>query len=201
MLSAILAGVAFFLLFVIALLAIPVTLTFQVSWQKVLRGNIRLNWAFGLVRARIPLSPSKIPSEKTEKQSRKSRRTHKQASNRSNPFVLIRQKAFRRRIIRFVTDFWRAFHKRDVSLRVRIGLGDPAETGRLWALVGPMAGMLANAREASISIEPQFMEPMFEFDSSGSIRFVPLQLIYLVLAFLLSPSFWQGIKKMRKVGP
>lgn len=198
MLSAILAGIGIFLLFLIALLAIPVSFSFQVSWQQALRGHIHLQWAFGLVRARIPLNSSKKTSGKAGKKSHTSERRHKPGSKGSNPFVLIRQKAFRQRVFRFIADFWRAVHKQDVSLSVRIGLGDPADTGRLWALVGPVAGMLANVRGASVSIEPQFMEPVFELDSHGSIRFVPLQLIFLTIALMVSPPFWQGIRQMRK---
>ncbi len=198
MLSAILAGIGILLLLVIALLAIPVSFTFQISWQKALRGHIHLQWAFGVVRARIPLNSSKTPSGKAEKTSRKSERRHKRGARNSNPLVLIRQKAFRHRVFRFIADFWRAIHKQNVSLSVRAGLGDPADTGRLWALVGPVAGMLANTRETSISIEPQFMESVFELDSSGSIRFVPLQLFYLVMALSLSPPFWQGIRQMHQ---
>ena len=193
-----LTGVVAFLLVFIALLAIPVTLSYQVSWQRAFQGKVKLQWAFGLVRIDLPAFQSKTASPQGEEPTQTIHRKRHPSRKRSNPLAVIRQKAFRRRIIRFIHDLWHAVHKRDVSLRIRIGLGDPADTGQLWAIVGPVAGILANVQQASIEIEPEFFDTIFELDSSGNIRLIPLQMIYLTLALLLSPSVWQGIKQMRK---
>lgn len=192
-----LTGVLIFLLVLIALLAIPITLTFKVSAQQAFQNDIRLLWLFGLVRIRIP--PSKPKASEPEKEQPRKKSARKKSASRKKPNVLaaIRQKRFRQRIIRFISDLWHVIYKQDLILRMRIGLGDPADTGQLWALVGPITGMLANVEAASITIEPEFMEPTFELDGSGSIRIIPLQLILLTLALLLSPPVWQGIRQMR----
>ena len=190
-------GIAFFLLSVIALLAIPVTVTFDVSRRRALHGRFLLTWAFGLVRIPIPLSKAKPPSPETDEAVRKSRRAQRRSTNSVNPIALIRQRDFRRRILKFITDLWHAIDKRNIRLRIRLGLGDPADTGRLWAIVGPLAGLLANVKEARLEIEPEFMDALFELDSRGTIRLIPLQIITLVIALLLSPSVWQGIRQMR----
>lgn len=192
-----LTGVALFLLFLVALLALPVTLTFRLAWHQALQGQVQLGWAFGLIRVRIPLSKPESGSTQSEKPLQKKARSRKPARKGGNPFRLMRQKPFRRRVIRFVGELWRAVHKQDVRLRLRVGLGDPADTGQLWAIMGPLAGVLANTREASITIEPDFMDAHFEFDGSGRIRFVPLQLLWLTLAMLLSPPVRQGMRQMR----
>ena len=111
--------------------------------------------------------------------------------------VALRQSAFRRRLFRFIGDIWHAIHKQHVVLRMRIGLGDPADTGQLWAVVGPLSGMLATVQEAMIEIEPEFIDTVFELDSSGNIRIIPLQLLSIVLGLLLSPAFWRGVNQMR----
>ncbi|HEX9803135.1 MAG TPA: DUF2953 domain-containing protein [Gammaproteobacteria bacterium] len=193
-----LTGVALFLLLLVALLAIPVTLTFRLAWQQTLRGQVQLGWAFGLLRVRIPLSKTASASSAGDKPLQKKARHREPPRKGGNPFRLMRQKPFRRRIIRFVGELWRALHKQDVRLRLRVGLGDPADTGQLWAIMGPLAGVLANTREASITIEPDFMDALFEFDGSGRIRFVPLQLLWLTLAMLLSPPVRQGMMQMRR---
>lgn len=192
-----LTGVALFLLLLVALLAIPVTLTFRLAWHQALQGQVQLGWAFGLLRVRIPLPKPASASSAGEKPLQKKARSREPARKGGTPFRLMRQKPFRRRIIRFVGDVWRAVHKEDVRLRLRVGLGDPADTGQLWAIMGPLAGVLANTREASIAIEPDFMDALFEFDGSGSIRFVPLQLLWLTLAMLLSPPVRRGMQQMR----
>jgi hypothetical protein len=191
-------GVLLFLLVLIALLAVPVTLTYQLSWRQEFEGSFHLRWLFGLVRIELPMSQSKTHATP---QSKIKQQTHKKApGKKSSPMAAIWQKSFRRRIIRFIRDVWRATHKQDLRLRVRIGLGDPADTGQLWAVVGPVSGVLATVQEASIELEPEFIDTVFELDSSGNVRLIPLQMIYLTFALLLSPSIWRGIKRMGKAG-
>ena len=192
-----LSGLAVLVLVVLALLAIPITLTFRLSWARAVQGQVSLHWAFGLVHVRLPSPKSESSTAPREKQERSARAT-RPGKGKTKIRPLLRHKAFRRRIARFVRDFWRAFDKRDLSLRLRIGLGDPADTGRLWAVVGPVAGMLAGNRDASLAIVPEFNDAAFELNGHGSIRFIPLQLLYLMFALLLSPSIWQGIHQARK---
>ena len=189
-------AIAAFLLLLVALLSVPVRLYFQVSWQQTLHGNVQLYWLFGLVRLQRPLTRPKPPvlEQSTGSQEKPAAKT---SPGQTRSFAAIRQKAFRRRVLRFLRDIWRAIRKQDLSLRVRIGLGDPADTGRLWAVIGPVAGLLAGVQNASIEIAPEFTDAVFELDSSGSIRVVPLQIIYLTFGLLLSPSFWQGLRQKR----
>ena len=194
-----LTGAAVFLLFLVALLAVPMTLRFQVSWRESLRDDVRLQWAFGLLRVRIPLSPAKKPAAEDEEDREESDGSARRPRKKRNFFAAFRVAKFRQRLFRFLGDFWRAVQKNDLNFRLRLGLGDPAETGQLWAVVGPLAGMLAGVRNASIAIEPEFSDATFELDTSGSIRVVPLQMIYLILGLLLSPSVWQGMRRMRAV--
>jgi hypothetical protein len=120
--------------------------------------------------------------------------------HKPNVMAALRQQRLRRRIIRYIGDCWHAVHKRDLQLRLRIGLDDPADTGQLWAIMGPVAALLANNKEALFEIEADFYEEIFELDGSGNVEFVPLKILYLTLAMLLSPAIWQGIKQLRKVG-
>jgi len=192
-----LTGVVAFLLFLIVLLAIPLTLTFQVSWKHLFQNEIELQWAFGLVHFRVPPFKPKASFSEDEEMEQKVGRWKRSTSGKRNIFAVIRHKAFRRRIFRFIGNLWHAVHKKNLSLRVRIGLGDPADTGQLWGILGAMVGLLANVREASIAIEPEFLDTIFELDSSGSVRIIPLQMVYLTMLLLLSPSIWHGIRQIR----
>lgn len=195
-----LTGVVAFLLLLVALLAIPVTLTFKVSWRGVFQNDIELRWPLGLVRVRIPSRQRKAPYPAREETQQVIGRLGRSSRKKQNFFVIVQRKQFRRRIIRFVNDLWHAVHKKNVSLRIRIGLGDPADTGQLWGIFGPISGMLANVEEASVEIEPEFLDTTFELDSSGNVRIIPLQMIYLTVALLLSPPVWQGIRQIRAAG-
>lgn len=193
-----LTGVLAFLLLLIALLAIPVELRFQVRWPQDAANDARLEWAFGLVRIQVSRPESDAATPSDEEQKEEADRPGRSAHKKWNVLAAIRQKPFRRRIFRFIRDVWRAVQKDDVSVRLRIGLGDPADTGQLWATMGPVAGVLSNVREASINIEPDFLDTALDLRSGGNIRVIPLQLIYLTAGLLLSPSVWSGIKEMNR---
>ncbi|MGD8840887.1 MAG: DUF2953 domain-containing protein [Gammaproteobacteria bacterium] len=188
------------LLVLIALLSVPITLDYRFSWQRRLQGEASLQWLFGLVRIPLKPSPKGQPAagkKRIEKPAGK-RAKPKKARKKLDPLAALRQKAFRRRILRFVREVWQAFRKRDVQLRIRIGLGDPADTGRAWALFGPLSGLLSNIEEASVELEADFVEAVFELDSRGNVSVVPLRLIYILLCLLLSPPFWRGMRRMRR---
>jgi hypothetical protein len=191
-----LIAIATFLIALVALLAVPVRLSYWVSWRRSIQGNVQLHWLFGLVQLQLPLARAKPPTMK-QKTSGGKKRARAPSNKKTNPFGAIRQKAFRQRVFRFVRDIWRSIRKQNLTLHVRIGLGDPADTGRLWAVFGPIAGMLTMVQDASIEISPEFTDAVFELDSSGNIRVVPVQMIYLTFGLLLSPSFWQGLKQIR----
>lgn len=193
------ATVLLLLLFLIALLAMPISLAFRAGWPDTEGGYVRVQWAFGLVRLQLPLSQEKratpagsVAAKKTKPQTKPKRRG---SSGGPKVMALLRQRPFRQRLLRYLRDCWAAFHQRDVQLRMRIGLDDPADTGQLWAFMGPLAALLANARGATIELEPQFDEESFELEGSGRVGFIPLQLIYLTLALLLSPQLWQGLRR------
>ena len=194
-----LTGLVVFLLLLIGLLAIPLTLTYRVSWPQASNNDTRLLWAFGLVNVRIP-SQSRIAAEKSEKAGRHADGGEPSSKKKPNVLAAIKRKAFRGRIKKFAGDMWRVIQKENVIIRLRVGLGDPADTGQLWAVFGPLAGGLANVRDAAIRIEPEFFDTTLELDSRGTIRVIPLQMILLTLGLLLSPPVWRGIREMRIVG-
>lgn len=196
-----LIALAILLLSIAGLLAIPVIVTFQVAVGQAVQKDIRLSWAFGLVNAQITPDESGAGPPKREKKKPRRRRPKPSSRKGRNVFAVIRQQRFRQRVVRFIGDVWRAIRKRDLRLRARIGLGDPADTGQLWALVGPMAGLLASAQGASIRIEPDFLDATFELDSSGTVQVIPLQLLYLAVALLLSPTLWRALAQIRRGSP
>lgn len=193
MLSALLIA----LLVLVALLSVPVTLVYRCNWRQSLQGEASLRWLFGLVRVR--LAPPRGGKRAARKQAAAdaTRTRPKPARKKIDPLAALRQKPFRRRVLRFVRELWRAFRKRDLRLRIRVGLGDPADTGWLWGVLGPVSGLLSNVEDASIELEADFVDAVFELDSRGNVSVIPLRLVYLVLGLLCSPPFWRGMRRMR----
>ena len=195
---ALLAGIVAVLAVLLGLLAIPLTLTFRLSWPQPVRREVTVEWAFGLVRVRPEPDAGDTPSHE-DVPSGKGRRGRARSSTRSTDILAaLRDAPFRRRLVRFAGDVWSSIGKRDVFLRLRLGLGDPADTGQLWAVLGPLAGLLATVRDASIRIQPDFVDDVVDIDTGGQVRIVPLRLIALAVMLAVSPDFRRGLRRMRR---
>ena len=185
----------------VALMAVPIDIEFYVERSTRVEGRVNFRWLFGLAKFGFDL-PSTEHAQQPEPEDRKPGKRHrkkiKPGHGGSNLLGVLRQSPFRRRIWRFVKDLVRAAHSRDVFLHMRIGLGDPADTGRLWGFIGPLAALTSSRHGADITIEPEFMDPVFEFRGHGCFRFVPLEFLMLTIAFLLSPPSLRAWRTLRQ---
>lgn len=187
------------LVFLVLVLAIPFEFVFIVYRQRETRADFSILWLFGVVR--VPVS-NKTARQRFKKPSKtKKPRKHKSKSaNFATVSDLFRNARFRYRLIRFVKDVFKTIHIASFYLRVRLGLDDPADTGRIWAYLGPLAVFLTNLSNATVSLEPDFQTEILLYESSGRIRVIPLQVIVTVLAFVFSPVTIQAFWRMRKAG-
>jgi hypothetical protein len=198
MLTALGLALVLILALLIALTVIPVELQFRKSWPRRRDSFVRMRWAFGLVRVQIsPRRTKRRPDKDQRAAARKAARPKERPRKKRNVLQALRQADVRRRLIRFLGDLWRSIHKEDLRLRVRLGLGDPADTGRLWALIGPISALLQTTPGTSVVIEPEFSDSVCEADAAGDVRVVPLKVIALSVSLLLSPSIWRGFRAMR----
>lgn len=185
----------------VALLAVPLTVMFSVSRTAEFQGQVRFRWLFGLVRfqARIPAAHKALArSRPVSREKARSKKRRKKAGGGRRVLSLVRQPRYRRHVLKFLRAFLRAAHARDLFLRLRIGLGDPADTGLLWAVVGPVAGLVRNIRVAEVRIEPNFVDPVFELESRGQFWLVPIQFLALIVAFLFSPTTLRAWRQLRR---
>lgn len=102
--------------------------------------------------------------------------------------------------MKFFIELWKAIPKRNLHLWMRFGLDDPADTGMFWGFIGSFQMMLAAPRGIDIAIEPAFDGAVFQLDSSGQIRLIPIQLIYIALAFAISPVTLRALRAAYSVG-
>jgi len=179
----------------VLLLALPIDVAFRVEGIETFNGQIAICWMFGLVRFRVRI-PGVSKSPRAPKATKVRVKPDKR-SGRLNVLALLRQAAFRQRVYRLVADLAGAAHLRQLRLRMRLGLGDPADTGRLWALVGPLNVVAQNLRNADVQIEAEYLDPVFEFQARGRLLLVPLQFLILAIGFALSPASiraWRTLK-------
>jgi len=190
--------IAMLLALVCLLLTVPITVEFRIDRIKEIKGQVIFYWLFGLVRFRIgiPGAGKAVPQHKRKPKGKNSK--SKRDGFVHGVFALLKQSAFRRRAIRLIKDLLHATHAHDFYLRLRIGLGDPADTGRLWGLIGPFAGITKNLSSTKIHIEPDFLAPVLEVEIHCDFHLIPIQFIALVTAFVVSPTILHGWYTLRR---
>lgn len=197
----VLTGIAALLVLLGLMLAIPLQLAFSVQGIEGFHARIRMRWLFGALKfdTRMPRLAQRRASPARSRvaahvRPAKDRRRH----SHDRWLAALRQAPFRRRLLRLLADLYRAAHLSPLRLQARLGLGDPADTGRLWALIGPLGAWAQGQSGAQIRIEPEFVDAVIEFDADGCLRLIPIQLLGLVLAFAVSPESiraWRGLEQ------
>ncbi len=180
------------------LLAVPLGVAFQLEGIEAFQGRLTIRWLFGLVRVRVAVPgarrPPAAPAAEPEPARKRARRGARGGGARF--LAVLRQAPFRRRVHRLVGDLVRVVRVRRLRLRMRLGLGDPADTGRLWAVVGPLTAA-SQGLGADVRIEPEFVDPVLEFRARGRVRVVPLQVLAVAVPFALSPASIRGWRTLR----
>jgi hypothetical protein len=180
-----LTGAAVFLACLVALLAIPVDVKFSVRWHEEFQARGIIAWMFGLVRLPIPSKTPKLSPPEPSAKTRKSKPLRK----RSRDMVtMLRSEGFWPRLVRFASDLLNVIQVRMFRLRGRLGLEDPADTGRIWAFVGPLVATLAGARGTDIAIEPDFERAFLSVDGNAELRVIPIRALVVVILFIGSPA-------------
>ncbi len=184
MLAAIAIIVFGILLGVVVLLGVPVEIVFTIRSDETSQNDAAVVLLFGILRIPLRMRSGKKPREKivNKNASKTKRRGGRKA------FALVRNANLRRRFLRYIRRLVRAIKIKTLDVRVRLGLDDPADTGRLWGVVGPLASLFAGLRGVNIRIEPEFSEEVFSLQSQGRIRVIPLQILLISLFFFLSPQ-------------
>ena len=174
------------------LLAIPIDLAFSLQRRDGRQtGGIAIGWLFGAVRvplarrARAKPNPPRLV-ERADKRGRALRAVS-----------MVRTGGFFVHLLKLAQALLRRVRVRTLSLDIRLGLDDPADTGRLWAVVGPLAAMLPLPPAARLSIEPDFAEAVFEVDGRGNVRIMPILWVAAILVFLLSPATLRALSAWR----
>jgi hypothetical protein len=179
---------------VLLLLAVPVEVEFRLEGVEPFTGQVELRWLFGLVRFRVPASRGG-PGTEAREEAAPARARPRGRGRRRNVLAALGQAEFRGRVYRLARDVVRAAHLHRLRLFMRIGLGDPADTGRLWALLGPLSAL--PLRNAELRLEPEFVDPVLELQADGRLLLVPLRFLALAVAFALSPPTIRAWRTLR----
>jgi len=189
------------ILLVVIVLASPVQFDVNIDTTASKRVRTHVIWFYGLLKFEI-----KSPEKKLEKLEKEKTRRRKKPKRRLGRVTgkkfkfMLPSKGFKRRILRFLMDFIKSINISFVFFKLGFGLNDPAETGKIYALLFPISVWLTQHGVKQTELIPHYMDYAFYIKSSFSIRFVPLQQIGLILQLLLSPVIWQEFYRMSKAG-
>lgn len=175
----------------LTLLLVPVDVRFRFEGADKVCGEVRVQWLFGLVGTHITL-----PRPGDSKHADVKRSLAPKPTARRSLLKLLGQSPFRRRALRLLKHLINAIHVMQLSARVRLGLGDPAETGRLYTVLW-LLHTAARRRGVDLSIETDFVSPVLDYDAHGRLLLIPLPLLALIVAFALSPSSLQAWRQLR----
>ncbi len=189
-----LAGLAALLLF---LLCVPLELVFELEINGRPKFGLRLVWFFGLISQEIKQGKKK-PKEEKEKvpDQRKPAGGKKRAGDIKTVFQILRTRGLLRHVIRLLWGILRSFRIKDLSLNLRLGLDNPADTGLLFAVIGPAMPFLRSSRFHEVRLEPSFGGAVCQGRLRGVVGLQPVRLIPPVTGFILSPSMMRVIKTL-----
>ena len=176
---------------IILFLMIPIDIIFSFHRCPSIQRCICVYWMFGLIRFPVPLRS--IGNLFRQRSGRKESKGRRSLSHLRRVIMVLKSKGFSCRLLKFISDMYKAMRIRILSLYFNFGLDDPADTGRLWAFIGPISTIFANLYIPNIYIEPDFMAETFYVEGKGEIRIIPMRVLYTVTIFLLSPTTIRAI--------
>lgn len=171
---------------VVLLLVTPIDVGLFLERDAAFHSRVRIRWLFGLVRFRI--HPRHERARRVPKEASRRKRRGAHAARRAT--IALMRPDVRARAVGFLRDVLRALRPRDVRVRARIGLDDPADTGRLWAVLGPLGALI---RSPDVELQPDFFEACFRFQATVRVRLIPLQLFALTAGLVLSPPMLRAL--------
>jgi hypothetical protein len=165
---------------------VPLDIVLEIDVHGKPRLNVRYSWLYGLARGR--------PREGAEKP-----RREKPAGRRRRPDVglvyrLLRIRGLMKNSARLARGVLGSLRLTGLAADFRLGLNDPADTGMIFAVVGPVAALLGPTVFERVNLRPSFEEGVLvEGYSHGTARLRPIRLVPHVLRFTFSRATFRAL--------
>jgi len=176
------------LLLLFLLLLTPVDLEGRMVWDERPETRIRIGWLFGLVYKDLGGEEEEKESEPSEDDEKKK----KKKIDGREVLQIIRIEGMPGRLEELVTGLIGALRIRFFRVHLRVGLADPADTGRLLGLLWSMIASLEAFFPMDAKIEPNFYEEVFGAEMAGVVRVWPFRAAPPVVRFLLTRPAWKA---------
>ncbi len=173
-----------------ALLFVPITVEVAIHRDQELEMSAAMRWG----KLAIPSSPRRSGGG-AGKPARKPVRATASRLRWRRLRALLFSRDFLPSLNRLARRLLGQMKPRNVRLRLEAGLGDPADTGRLWGLLAPFIAQLWAFDTQSIELEPAFSRRCLRLDCHATIRVVPGLLLAVLLGYGFTPPPWRALAR------
>jgi len=181
----VIAALASLAVLAVLALCVPLNMVVRVGMDEKPKSSLRLVWLFGLVSKEITKAKKKPEEERRVTEGK--RKPRKRKIKARTILKILRTRGLLRQLKRLLKDILRRLKIRNLAADITVGLGDPADTGLLFALIGPATFFLGSSRIHDIRVQPSFEdEAVFKGYLSGAVRLLPIQLVIPSLRFVFS---------------
>lgn len=167
------------------LLAVPVELRLRSSTEAAPHVRLQVEWLFGWVQRELDTGGAP-------------------KSGRSGPslrdWVAVWSAELQERVLGLLGQLRRRILLRELRVHGRLGLGDPAETGRTWALIAPLAAVAGRYPNVDLQLEPDFLEAGVRGEAACALRVVPITLVPHLVSFGCSRVTLRALRRVRARG-
>ena len=173
---------------VIFLLCVPLDMRLHMDVYGKPKFSFKLTWIFGLISKDLEKRKKKEIEGKPKRRRRK--------VDAKTIFNILRTRGLLVQFRRLLKDIIGCFKIRELSADLRVGLDNPADTGLLFAIIGPPIFFLNSYFSCKVKVQPSFGEAVFEGCSYGVMRLQPIQLVPPLLRFVFSLAVLRTAKTM-----
>jgi len=168
------------------MLLIPVDMALHMDVHGKPRARTRFVWLFGLVTKEVTTGKTK---------------TKKGINRAKTIFNILRTKGLLRQLKSLLRDVISHLKVRDLGTNLRVGLGDPADTGFLFALIGPATVFLNSSVPYPLRVQPSFDDKVsLEGSLDGTVRLRPIKLVIPTIRFACSPAAIKAVTRVALTG-
>ena len=174
-------------------LCVPLDMTLHADVYGKPKFRLRFSWLFGLVSKEITGEKKKPPDKR---RAAKGKKKHRRIDSRVI-FRILRTKGVLRRLKGLLKDVFSCLKFRELVADFKIGLGNPADTALLFAIIGPATAFLSSSHLHKIRLKPSFGDDaVLEGYSHGTVRLHPIRLVPPLLKFAFSLTASRIIKAL-----
>ena len=179
---------------VILVLCVPLDATLSIDTSAKPTFRLRMAWFFGLISKELRREKKK-PEEK--KKVVEEKRKKKRKFEFRKILKILRTKGLLKQVRNLVRSILGQLRIKELAVNLKLGLEDPADTGLVFALIGPATSFLNFPSQYQINVQPSFYgEDVFEGSLRGVLRLQPIRLTGPLLRFAFSLATLRLLKTL-----